>query len=112
MTFPALEILLGLPFVLALIIALSRSASRSSIGWMAAAAPVLGLGLLGMITPEVLDGVVVQSSHPWIEQLGLMFTLRIDGLAWMFAGLVLGIGALVIMYARYYLSDSDSPQRF
>ena len=40
------------------------------------------------------------------------FTLRPDGLAWMFAGLVLGIGALVVLYARYYLSQQDNAHRF
>jgi len=110
--FPALEILLGLPFALALVIALSRSASRSRIGWLAAAAPLLGLILLASMTSSVLAREVVQSTYAWIPQVGLFFTLRLDGLAWMFAGLVLGIGALIVMYARYYLSDRDSPQRF
>ncbi|WP_210238591.1 ATPase, T2SS/T4P/T4SS family, partial [Mesorhizobium sp. M2D.F.Ca.ET.153.01.1.1] len=45
-------------------------------------------------------------------QIGLDFTLRLDGLAWMFAGLVLGIGALVVLYARYYLSQQDNAHRF
>ena len=41
-----------------------------------------------------------------------MFDLRLDGLAWMFAGLVLGIGVLIVMYARYYISSRDSAPRF
>src|SRR5690606_32599096 len=62
--------------------------------------------------PSILDGVVAQVSHPWIPQAGLAFTLRIDGLAWMFSGLILGIGALVVLYANYYLSETDSAKRF
>ena len=38
--------------------------------------------------------------------------LRVDGLAWMFAMMVLAIGALVVMYAHYYLSSEDSAPRF
>ena len=110
--FPSLEILLGLPFALALIVALSRSASRRTIAWIAASAPLLGLVVLAWLTPAVIAGDIPQSSHTWIPQAGLFFTLRLDGLAWMFAGLVLGIGALIVMYARYYLSSEDSPQRF
>ncbi len=110
--FPALEILLGLPFAMALAIALFRTASRSTIAWMAASAPVLGLLVLAWLTPAVQAGDVPQSSYDWIPRIGLYFTLRLDGLAWMFAGLVLGIGALIVMYARYYLSSEDSPRRF
>jgi multicomponent K+:H+ antiporter subunit A len=32
--------------------------------------------------------------------------VRIDGLAWMFGMLVSVIGALVVLYARYYLSPT------
>ena len=110
--FPTLEVLLGLPFALALAVALWRTASLRAIARLAVVAPVLGLALLAWLTPEVLGGAIPQRSHDWIPQIGLLFTLRLDGLAWMFAGLVLGIGALIVMYARYYLSDNDSPQRF
>ncbi|HZF98579.1 MAG TPA: monovalent cation/H+ antiporter subunit A [Pseudoxanthomonas sp.] len=110
--FPTLEVLLGLPFALALVVALWRTASLRAIARLAVVAPLLGLALLAWLTPEVLGGAIPQRSHGWIPQIGLLFTLRLDGLAWMFAGLVLGIGALIVMYARYYLSDNDSPQRF
>ncbi|MBP0657399.1 hypothetical protein J8J20_26360, partial [Mycobacterium tuberculosis] len=43
---------------------------------------------------------------------GLAFSVRLDGLAWMFAGMVLAIGALVVMYAHYYLSAKDNAHRF
>ena len=107
-----LTLLLALPFAAALIIALVRGASRRTIAWLAAAAPLFGLAVLAWLTPAVMAGSVLESSRPWIAQAGLLFTLRLDGLAWMFAGLVLGIGALVVMYARYYLSAEDSSPRF
>ena len=107
-----LTLLLALPFAAALIVALARGASRRTIAWLAAAAPLLGLAVLAWLTPAVMAGSVLESSRPWIAQAGLLFTLRLDGLAWMFAGLVLGIGALVVMYARYYLSAEDSSPRF
>jgi len=110
--FPLLETLLALPFVGALVVSLSRSGSRHRIAWLAAAAPLLGLALLAWMTPAVLSGDTPHSSHAWIPQAGLFFTLRLDGLAWMFAGLVLGMGVLIVLYARYYLSGNDSPQRF
>ena len=109
---PFLLPLLALPFVLAALIALFARASRATTAWLAAAAPLLGLVLLGAMTPAVLDGEVLRASWPWVPQLGLDFSLRMDGLAWMFASMVLGIGALVVMYAHYYLSPTDSARRF
>jgi multicomponent K+:H+ antiporter subunit A len=35
-----------------------------------------------------------------------------DGFAWLFSMLVLGIGALVSLYARYYMSPDDPVPRF
>ena len=47
----------------------------------------------------------------WIPALNLNLTFRIDGFAWLFVTLVLGIGLLVVLYARYYLSKSDPVPR-
>ncbi|MFP5373375.1 MAG: monovalent cation/H+ antiporter subunit A [Gammaproteobacteria bacterium] len=107
-----LETLLALPFALALVVGLARNVPRRTTAWLAAAAPLAGLALLAWMTPAVLGGAVPQVSHPWLPEAGLMFTLRLDGLAWMFALLVLAIGALIVMYAAYYLSPRDSAPRF
>ena len=109
---PFLEILLALPFVLALVVALARGLPRGATAWLAGLAPLLGLVLLAWMTPSVLKGWDLRADHAWISQIGLSFTLRLDGLAWMFAGLVLAIGGLVVVYARYYLSQKDSAPRF
>ncbi|HSX65486.1 MAG TPA: proton-conducting transporter membrane subunit, partial [Pseudoxanthomonas sp.] len=109
---PFLEILLALPFAMALVVALLRGVPRGVTAWLAVSAPVLGLLVLAWLTPAVLAGHVVHGEHAWMPQIGLSFSLRLDGLAWMFAGLVLAIGALVVMYAHYYLSRNDSAPRF
>jgi len=108
----SLEILLALPLVMAACAVLLWRASRSIIAWLAAVAPLAGLLILALLTPAVLGGEVIGSEHAWLPQIGLMFSLRLDGLAWMFALLVLGIGALVVLYAHYYLSARDSAWRF
>ena len=48
----------------------------------------------------------------WLPTLGLDFTLRMDGFTWLFAMLVTGIGFLVTLYARYYMSPADPVPRF
>ncbi|WP_210131223.1 monovalent cation/H+ antiporter subunit A [Stenotrophomonas rhizophila] len=109
---PSLLMLLALPFLLAVAVIVFRHSSRATAAWLAAAAPVGGLALLATMTPAILDGGVVRSFGDWLPQIGLAFSVRLDGLAWMFAGMVLAIGALVVMYAHYYLSARDNAHRF
>ena len=106
-----LGLILLLPFAAAVSILLTGG-SRRRIAWMAGIAPLAALVLLGMLTPQVLDGSVPALRWPWLSSLGLEFHLRLDGLAWMFALLVLGIGALIVLYAAYYLGPRDSGPRF
>jgi len=42
----------------------------------------------------------------------LTFGFRMDGLAWVFALLICAIGALVVLYAAYYLHAKDPAARF
>jgi multicomponent K+:H+ antiporter subunit A len=76
------------------------------------AATLLAAALLAMQGPAVFAGDIPRFSWPWLPFEGADFGLRIDGLAWTFAMLVLGIGALVVLYARYYLSADDPMARF
>ena len=61
---------------------------------------------------HVTDGRVIRYTAEWLPQLGLDFSLRMDGFAWMFAMLITGIGFLVVLYARYYMSPADPVPRF
>ena len=107
-----LGLMLATPFVLALLVGLLPDHQRRAAAWLAGLAPVAGLVLLALMTPDVMSGEGVRSLVPWIPAMGLDLSLRLDGLAWMFAGLVLGIGALIVLYASYYLSENDSMPRF
>jgi len=60
----------------------------------------------------VLDGATFVQSWPWIPSLGLNASFRLDGFALLFALLILVIGVLVVLYARYYLAPEDSQERF
>ena len=48
----------------------------------------------------------------WLPQLGLNANFRLDGLGLLFAGLILSIGLLIILYARFYLSARDNMGQF
>lgn len=69
---------------------------------------------IGLLTnlPQVLRGEVVMARVDWMPQLGLNMTLMLDGLGFFFALLILGIGLLIIAYARHYLSRDDNMGQF
>ncbi|MBP0618846.1 monovalent cation/H+ antiporter subunit A [Cupriavidus consociatus] len=71
---------------------------------------VLLLQLRGAVFDQPGDGLAWRVS--WLPALGLDLSLRLDGLAYLFALLVVGVGLLVILYARYYLARNESAVRF
>lgn len=97
-----------LPLLGALLPPLSERYGRNLCAASAALGPLVALGLLLSYVPALFDGQQFFVQQSWIPQLGLSMSLRLDGLGLMFALLILGIGLLVIIYARYYLADKDS----
>jgi len=106
-------VIIALPFVGSLLTAfLLRTASRllpASIAGLVAATLTLGTASL---YPFVVNGGVVRFEIDWLPQLGVNLTLRMDGFAWMFAMLVSLVGVLIVLYARYYMSEDDPVPRF
>lgn len=60
----------------------------------------------------VAAGQVLHSSCAWIPSLGITLSFRLDGLGLLFALLISGIGALVLLYASSYLHDHPHLGRF
>ena len=83
---------------------LSRNLSTS----LTALAPLTALGITLYHAPAVLAGETIRYSLAWIPSIGLDLSLRLDGLSLLFMFMILGIGLLVILYTRYYLSANDS----
>ncbi|KPG01165.1 cation:proton antiporter [Rhodopseudomonas sp. AAP120] len=100
-----------LPFAGALIAALLPANARNAEAWLAALVALGCLGLLAWLYPGSA-AAPIQHRFAWLPQYGLTFTLRLDGFAWAFACLITAIGALVALYARYYMSPSDPVPRF
>ncbi|WP_105383504.1 monovalent cation/H+ antiporter subunit A [Neorhizobium alkalisoli] len=102
-----------LPFVGSLLTAfLLRTNSRllpASIAGFVAATVVL---MTAALYPSVANGGVVRFEIEWLPQLGVNLNLRVDGFAWLFAMLVGIIGVLVVLYARYYMSEEGPVPRF
>ncbi|EPE95071.1 monovalent cation/H+ antiporter subunit A (plasmid) [Rhizobium grahamii CCGE 502] len=108
-----LVVLLILPFVGSLLsICLLNTTSRRLPAGLAGLTTLAALLLTASVYPAVSDGGVVRYSVAWLPQLGLDFSLRMDGFAWIFSMLVTAIGLLVVLYARYYMSEQDLVPRF
>jgi multicomponent K+:H+ antiporter subunit A len=107
-----LSLLVALPFLGAVAAGLLPSGARNAAAALAGAVALLCLALVWAAWPAVSAGGVLRAEFAWIPALGLNLTLRMDGFAWLFAGLVTGIGALVVLYARYYMDAGDPVPRF
>ncbi len=104
--------MLLLPFMGAVALLFVGNGQRKFAGWLAGAFTLAGFALLLTLAPMVWNGEVPRFRVEWLPSLGVGFGLRLDGLAFLFGGLILGIGALVVLYGAYYLADNDPPARF
>ncbi|WP_169239226.1 hydrogen gas-evolving membrane-bound hydrogenase subunit E [Candidatus Roseilinea sp. NK_OTU-006] len=80
-------------------------------GWLLAIAPAIVFVALLAQSPAVLAGQTLSWSVVWIPSLGLHFSLLLDGLSLLFALLVSGIGALVVVYAGYYFAPKHGDEK-
>ncbi len=104
--------ILLLPMLGIMVPLLTAKWSRSACALLTAAAPAIAFMLLLSQTSAVFTGELIRFSLAWIPVLGLDIALRLDGLAYLFSLLILGIGLLIILYARFYLSAADSMGKF
>ncbi|WP_299957274.1 monovalent cation/H+ antiporter subunit A [uncultured Roseobacter sp.] len=108
----SLFLIVALPFFGALLPGLMNSAGRQACAGITFTVSLAAF--IGLLTnlPAVLAGDLVTARVDWIPSLGMNFTLMLDGLGFFFALLILGIGLLIIAYARSYLSRDDNMGEF
>ncbi|MET4101026.1 multicomponent K+:H+ antiporter subunit A [Roseovarius sp. MBR-78] len=107
-----LPIIAALPFLGALLPGLMIQAGRNTCAAFTASATILALTLLLLCVPAVMRGEVLTYQIEWLPSLGLNVNFMLDGLGLLFAGMILGIGLLIILYARFYLSREDPMGQF
>ncbi len=94
------------PFLLAIFIPLLHKYIRKvHTGWFVLALPLVLFVYFLSFLPITSSGETVIERLPWVPSLGIHLDLYIDGLSLLFALLITGIGALVVLYSIYYLSD-------
>ena len=85
---------------------------RSLFLW-ASVVPFVAFVFTAFQGPAVLSGEVPTEAVPWIPQLAISLTVRMDVLAWVLALVVTGVGGLVLVYcARYFERDEAGRARF
>ena len=101
-----------IPFLGAPITAWLSRRGRLYAAWTAGLVTALALASLVPLASEPFAGRTIIQRWNWIPSIGLDISVRLDGLGLLFALLILGIGLLIVLYARYYLSGRDCMGRF
>ncbi len=107
-----LTALLLLPFFAAVMLGLCTQAGRAAHVAIAGGSSAAGMALLLYAAPAVLAGTPLTTRLSWIPALRLDVSLWLDPLGLLFAGLILGIGLLVVIYAQGYLAKDEATGRF
>ena len=70
----------------------------------AALVPAIAFAHTALQAPAVLVGRIPFEAYDWIPALGVRISMRMDVLSWVMALIVTGVGALVILYCRWYFA--------
>ena len=76
--------------------------------YVAALVPVVAFVHAAAQTPLILAGEIPTETISWIPQLGLELSMRMDTLGWVMALIVTGVGALVMIYCRWYFAGKKA----
>lgn len=106
-----LPLLLLFPFVMSLPAAWLGANHRRQTAWLTLAPALLTLAFAQLLQRVVVDGPFTVETA-WAPSLGLSFAFQVDGLSALFAVLISGIGALVVLYASAYMAEHPCLGRF
>src|SRR5690554_2166361 len=108
----SLVLILALPFVGSIVAAFLPSNARNIEAWLAGILALVCAGLTFSHFPAIFDGEVARITLPWLPEHGVNLSLRMDGFSWLFAMIITVMGALIALYARYYMSPEDPVPRY
>jgi len=89
-----------------------KNPPKAVYGWLLAGlVSILFIWVLTYL-PTVTHVGAVEFSLPWVPELGLTLSIYLDGLALLFSLIILGIGAVIVVYAGYYFDTLSEFARF
>lgn len=103
-------ILIG--FLGALAAPLLHRAGKRIAGLLLAVIPVALFAYFAGHLAQIAAGSVVEQSLPWVREMGISLSFRLDGLSLLFALVVTGIGVLVVIYSSGYMTHYENQGRF
>jgi multicomponent K+:H+ antiporter subunit A len=72
---------LALPFIGSCLAALLPANARNAEAWLAGTVSLISLALVAAGYPRITGGGVIRYTMEWVPELGLAFSLRMDGFA-------------------------------
>lgn len=94
-----------LPFLYTILVPFYfKKLPRIHTGWFVIIVPLLLFVYFLSNFPIQTGMPPIVHSVPWIASIGIHFSLHLDGLSLLFALIITGIGALVVLYSIYYMS--------
>ena len=108
----SLPLAVFIPFLGAALAPWIARLGRPHAAGVAGATALLALICLLPLASAPFAGQAAIQRLSWMPAAGLDLAFRLDGLGLLFALLILGIGLLIVLYARYYLSERDHLGRF
>ncbi|WP_449621718.1 Na+/H+ antiporter subunit A [Robertmurraya sp. Marseille-Q9965] len=101
-----LHLLIFAPFIFATFVPFiyQKMNQRIHTGWIVLFIPLSLFIYLFTFIPEIASGNTRTATLPWLPAYDINFTIYMDGLSLLFALIIAGIGALVVLYSIYYMS--------
>lgn len=102
-----------IPFIFAVLIPIIyKKVKPARIGWIALLVPTVLFIVLLRFIPQIASGKTIIHTWNWIPTYNISFITYLDGLSMLFALLITGMGALVILYSIFYLSSKEALHKF
>lgn len=108
-------ILLAIAILLALLFSrpgIQTRLTTERMGWLLALFPAAAFTSILLAYAGKAEGKPLVFSVPWVSSLGINFSLYLDGLSTLFALIITGIGALIVIYAGHYFHGDKTSWRF
>lgn len=103
----SLHLAILLPFLIAIVIPLIYPfTKRIHTGWFVLLVPTALFAYFVLRTSDTANGGTVLEEMAWVPSLDIHFNAYLDGLGLLFALLITGIGALVVLYSIFYLDKT------
>lgn len=104
--------LLSICFIAAIMAPFVHRLCPKHTGALLLSAPLAMVVWLLKTLPETMHDHPVEKSFTWVESLGLGLSFRLDGLSLLFALIISGIGACILLYTQGYFKGHPQQGRF